>query len=55
MNYRKYWRTKNALKPSGANMGVKGRFGRNILESVSISANSFQIESDAVHQPERVQ
>jgi hypothetical protein len=35
----KLWRTKNALKPSGANIGVKGRFGRNISEYVSVSAN----------------
>ena len=52
----KLWWTNTALKPSGADIGVKGSFGRKISDSVSVSANRIlEIESDAVDQTERVQ
>jgi len=35
----KLWWTKTALKHSGANIGVKGRFGRKISDSVPVFSN----------------
>jgi len=50
------WWTKNELKPSGANIGVKGGVRKKYFRvCLWFRQQSFEIESDAVDQPERVQ